>query len=236
MKNEITHEEKLDFYKKFTENKLQSKLDSISTQTARIGIHSTAISLMISCACGIINPWLFFLLIPSSFLPIIFLKVSSFLQNKEIQKLNKNFTIKTLEDMKKTTEWYLLGREANAQQLKFQNSNENSQKKYNKRNVKNVSNNQNIKKKHKINNNIFITYSLLRDFATSINCSLIEFSPLPNYKQNDSYYVVLGRNNYHYEFEVSNRSFQGIYEADGVDFTETWLDFLETQNNINSIN
>ena len=235
MNNEITHKEKLDFNKKFNEQNLQTKLNDISTKTARVGIHTTAISLMVSGVLGTINPWLLFLLIPSSLLPVVFLKISNNLQNREIKKINKKFSMKMVEEMQKSTEWYLLCHENSAKQLQNQKPIQTKSSKQYKQIKKPNLSNQKSKKHYEIDDDLLITYAMLRDFADSMECSLVEFSPLPTFTYNNSYYVVLGRNNYKYEFEVSNKTFSGIYETSGVDFTERWLEFLESMNQKNTI-
>jgi len=113
MKKEISHEDKLEFYKKFNDEKFVTYYNNISDKYDKIGLVSLKIFFSIALIGGIIIPWLFLCAIPAFIVPLSTLFLSHHKHKRAINKLSKNITYKDYIEMLESGEWLRLAKEAN---------------------------------------------------------------------------------------------------------------------------
>ena len=149
-----------------------------------------------------------------------FLGVSSKRKNA-IESLTKNITYKDFKEMLATDEFTKLQYEQSAKQMELHHY----AKENNSQIVANIDENKKLSSQP-----IKINYNLLNEFADTIYCRLVEFSPSTNPDEPNSYHVKLveGINRF-MEFNVTNSYFIGLYNYDDLDLTAEWRNFLESK-------
>jgi len=118
MKKEITHDEKLKFYKQYTNKEFQEELNKTYKVTRPLFIATITALPITAIVLGIFNPWMFLGLIPAFTLPFGFSALETYKRNKKIGELNKNFNDGVIYEMMETGEWQKLGYELSAKEMK----------------------------------------------------------------------------------------------------------------------
>lgn len=119
MKENISFEEKLEFYEKFNEKEFNEKYRNIGKTPFWIGFISLKILTAISVIGGIFNPWLFLGMIPAIAIPSVCMLVDQYNRKSAIESLTKNITYKDFKEMMKTNEFTKIKYEKSAREMKI---------------------------------------------------------------------------------------------------------------------
>jgi len=149
MKKEISHEEKLQFYKQYNSDEFQMKLQKITSDLFPIGYLGLKIGFIAAILGGLINLWLLLLVIPGVITQLATVVLSTIKQKKLIETINTNIKYKDFLKLRCSYEWTLLGYELEAKEklAKEEEKLQIIEKEKSKNNQKNIKNNNNTKKK-----------------------------------------------------------------------------------------
>ena len=114
MKKEISHEEKLEFYKKFHENDFNKKFDKVNGNLFKIGFVSLKVLSAIAIVGGLFNPWLFLFIWTAFDILVTCLFIRDVRSNIAIRGLSKNISYKDYRKMINSGEWNQLAHEYNS--------------------------------------------------------------------------------------------------------------------------
>lgn len=255
MEKQISHEDKLDFYKEFNSTAFQTRLNKIKQQSFITSFTCLNICFTAAIICGLFNPLLFLFAIPGIVAPITTALNGHFKQKLLIESLNLNISYKDYKKMINSEEWSLLGYELCFKDKNITHYAQNSELVVEEK-VKNVprslncciikDENENLVKKaekrHKkgtetiVNNSIkeedfVLTLDLLNNFLKQYNkFTFKEFYPCKIFDINNLYTVILKTpGGVELEFLVSYENFINIdYE---IDLSDDWTKYLNLQYN-----
>ena len=117
MKKEVTHDKKLEFYKKYNSKSFQDKLNKTYEKFRKIFISSFFMGIPTTLVLGLINPWLFFCIIPIFAVPLTSTVIESAQIKKLVLKLDGDITYDDVLAMIESGEWTMLGYELNAKEM-----------------------------------------------------------------------------------------------------------------------
>ena len=118
MENNITHQEKLDFYKKYYSKDIQTKIHKYDKIFKSL-IVSTFVGLpTIAIIAGFFIPWCFLGLLPAVAIPLTILSIDAKKYEKILQSINPNITSNDMYEMLETGEWKRLGQEISFETMK----------------------------------------------------------------------------------------------------------------------
>lgn len=231
MKKNISNEEKLEFLEKFNNEEFQNYYKNIDKVLFPIGFVSLKVFTIFSILGSIMaSPWLLLGFIPAFVTPAITTYLAETKRKKAIESLTKNITYKDFKEMIENDELTKLQYEQSAKQMQIHHY----AKENNSQIVANLD--ENKKSNSKLSNQpIKISYNLLNEFANTIRCRLLEFSPSTNPDEPNSYHVKLveGINRF-MEFNVTNSHFIGLYNYEDLDLTAEWRNFLESKKELSA--
>lgn len=114
MEKEVSHDKKLEFYKKYNSKSFQDKMNKIYDKFRKIFLSSFFIGIPITLVLGLINPWLFFSVIPALAVPLTTTAIESAKIRKLVLELDGDITHNDVLVMIESGEWTMLGYELNA--------------------------------------------------------------------------------------------------------------------------
>ena len=128
MKNNISHEEKLEFYRSYNSEEFQTKLAKIKNNLFPIGFISLKVFSVAAILFGIFNPWLLFLAVPGVVTPFTVIAIGNHQQKQLIESINPNIKYKDFLQLQNSEEWQLLSYELSAKEMNAKHYFENSNK------------------------------------------------------------------------------------------------------------
>ena len=102
---EISHEEKIEFYHKYNDEKFLKSLKDTEDKYAKIGFRFLQIFMILALVGGIFSLWLCLFMIPAIVVPFSMMIVSYRINKKRIDNLTPNMTLKKFMEMFDNGEW-----------------------------------------------------------------------------------------------------------------------------------
>lgn len=105
MKQDISLEEKIEFYKKYTDKEFQGFIEATENKYSKIGLLSIKIFFVVGVVGMFFSPWLVFGFLPGFIIPITTMSISHFKIKKRVDALTPNLTYKDFIEMFNSNEW-----------------------------------------------------------------------------------------------------------------------------------
>ena len=112
---EISHEEKIEFYHKYNDEKFLATLRQTEDKCSKIGFRFLQIFFILAFVGGIFSLWLCLFMVPAMVVPMIMLGISYKINKKRIDNLTPNMTYKEFMKMFDNGEWKQIVQELNDQ-------------------------------------------------------------------------------------------------------------------------
>ena len=106
VKKQISNEEKLEFYKKYTDKEFLLELDKMQDKYFKIGHTAIKIFFSIGVIGMFFTPWIIFAFLPGFVIPIVCIHLSNKKHQEAVEKLTENITFDYFLEMVETGEWY----------------------------------------------------------------------------------------------------------------------------------
>ena len=227
MKKEITHQDKLSFYKKFHSEDFIKLYQSLEQRSAGYGFMLTRVISLFAFVCGCFVPWFFLVLIPTE-LPAIVKEIQNYKQRKKlIESLVEGITYSDFIEMTQNGEWIELGIECSAldspsvHYIENCNSQIVADIEY-----KTETTNRNEPSAAFIEN--------IKNFVETHNGKFLDYYTYDSYHEtNEIFIAVKTHNGKILEFVVTPNDFVCIFEE--LDYSSDWKDYLyshKTENNV----
>ena len=222
MKKEITHQDKLNFYKKFHSEDFIKLYQSLEQRSAGYGFMLTRVLSTAAFIAGFFIPW-FFLVLLATDLPILVHDINRHKKRKLlIESLVEGITYRDFVEMTENGEWQQLGAELAATDLPSMHLVENKNLvKADEPKLKNEILEENSPSAQFIEN--------IQEFVTINNGTFLEYYTYDGFSEtNETFIVIKTHNGKVLEFVVTPEHFICVFEE--LDYSSEWKDFLFSKN------
>ena len=118
---QISKDEKIEFYKKYTNKEFQRNLEKAQERHHKIGLLAIKVFFIIGIVGMFISPWAAFAYLPGFIVPLITIHLSNLKQKKAVESLSENISYEDFMQMVESGEWQQLAHEL-AEKAKTTNS------------------------------------------------------------------------------------------------------------------
>ena len=220
MKKEISHQDKLNFYKKFHSESFIKLYQSLEQRSAGYGFMLTRVVSMGAFVAGFFFPW-FFLVFLSVETPIMINEINRHKKKKKlIESLVEGITYNDFVEMTENGEWQQLGMELSALEMPKLHYIEDSSS-YTVADVEQ-------KPETNLTEPSAEFIANVNEFVKIHNGSLLEYYTYDGFSEtNETYITVRTHNGRILEFVVTPYDFVCIFEE--LNYSSQWQDFLESK-------